>query len=428
MTPQKNDLKIDFTCQFQLTLPDARLSTVLSVFTVLLPSLLGDFIQKVLIGYGELLMARKKKPFSCDRCGNDEQFIWKTRHGKPTKILTTFTWVTLRQLQVQCSCCDHKFSITRMLLGLDPYQRIAPEIRRKLGLLGSLTTFRVAELFMKTFGAVIDKMTIWRAVQKTGEEISFSLDPHGEPRGEADGTGIGIRGIKKRGKELKVLIQYMKGGTIRVAGVDIGPYNGSWDRLFRQNMKVLKTFKRFLLVTDGDTTILDGLKGKVKVLFQRCLWHIPHQMKFALWQDRAKVKRKSPEWLSALAEIHEICAIRSGIDDPDEIQALIDLKTKRLDALIARCHKRKFTHTAAYLENSKSDLFTAFSNRLQGKTTSRVERLFRTVNMRVDVGKWTTQGALNVTKVRLAYYYNGFNPTSSLSASSYPEGISQVST
>jgi hypothetical protein len=45
-------------------------------------------------------------------------------------------------------------------LGLDPYQRFVPEIRRKLGLLCVLTTFRVAEIFMATFGAAIDKMTI----------------------------------------------------------------------------------------------------------------------------------------------------------------------------------------------------------------------------------------------------------------------------
>jgi hypothetical protein len=31
------------------------------------------------------------------------------------------------------------------------------------------------------------------------------------------------------------------------------------------------------------------------------------------------------------------------------------------------------------------------------------------VNMRVNVSKWSTEGALNVTKVRLAYYYNGFD-------------------
>jgi hypothetical protein len=29
--------------------------------------------------------------------------------------------------------------------------------------------------------------------------------------------------------------------------------------------------------------------------------------------------------------------------------------------------------------------------------------------MRVNVSKWSTDGALNVIKVRLAYYYNGFD-------------------
>lgn len=409
MTPQEEDLKIDFACQFRLSLPNVQLSTLMSAFTILLPSLLADFLQKALIGYGELLMARREKPFSCGRCGNPERFIWKTRSGKPTKVLTTFAWVTLGQMQIQCSCCGHKLSITRMLLGLDPYQRIAPEIRRKLGLLGALTTFRVAEKFMATFGAAIDKMTIWRAVQKTGEEIAFSLDPNGESRGEADGTGIGIRGIKKRGKELKVLVQYMKGGAIRVAGIDIGSYNGNWNRLFKQSLETLKKFKSFFLVTDGDTSILDGLAGKVKVLYQRCLWHVPHQLKFALWQDKAKVKRKSPEWLSVMARIYEICSLRSGLDDDDEIQALIGLKTTMLDTLIDDCRAKEYKHAATYLENARNDLFTGLSNRLQGKTSSRVERLFRTVNMRINVSKWTTQGALNVTKVRLAYYYNGFD-------------------
>ena len=276
MTPQEEDLKIDFACQFCLSLPNVQLSTLMSAFTSLLPKLLADFLQKALIGYGELLMARREKPFSCGRCGNFERFIWKTRSGKPTKVLTTFAWVTLGQMQIQCSCCGHKLSITRMLLGLDPYQRTAPEIRVKLGLLGALTTFRVAEKFMATFGAAIDKMTIWKSVQKTGEEITFSLDPKGEAWGEADGTGIGIRGIKKRGKELKVLVQYMKGGAIRVAGIDIGSYNGNWNRLFEQSLKALQEFTSFFLVTDGDTSILDGLAGKVKILYQRCLWHIPH--------------------------------------------------------------------------------------------------------------------------------------------------------
>jgi hypothetical protein len=133
-----------------------------------------DFFQKVLVGFGEYAMALKKKPFTC-KCGNDADFIWKTRHGK----------------------------------------------------------------------------------------------------------------------ELKVFVQYKQGGGVRVAGLDLGNYNGSWDKLFKNSIEVFKGFSQFLLLTDGDTAILDSLKDKVKIIFQRCLWHIPHQAKYVLWQDA--VKRKSAE-------------------------------------------------------------------------------------------------------------------------------------
>jgi hypothetical protein len=105
----------------------------------------------------------------------------------------------------------------------------------------------------------------------------------------------------------------------------------------------------------------------------------------------------------------EICAIRPLVDCQDTIQAMIVSKRTRLEKTVAYCREKGFTHTVSYLENARGDMFTAIENRLEGKTTSRVERLFRTVNMRVNVSKWSTEGALNVTKVRLAYYYNGFD-------------------
>lgn len=287
-------------------------------------------------------------------------------------------------------------------------KRVPDETRRKLALMGALTSYRVSEKFGKMFGWSIDKMTIWKSVQQIGSKLEFALDPNEEPRGEADGTGIGITGIAKRGKELKVLIQYKKGGGIRVAGIDIGKYNGSWSRLFKKSIEVIKGFKQpFLLLTDGDTAIFDSLKGKVKVLIQRCLWHIPYQAKYVLWKDQ--VKRKSPEWLHVVAELMEISAVRALVDCPDTIQAMIASKKMRLEKIISFCKEKEFIHTASYLENASGDMFTALENRSKGKTTSRVERLFRTVNMRVNVSKWSTQGVLNVTKIRLAYYYNGFD-------------------
>ena len=407
VTPGTNGITIEFSCQFRIELTDSSLEAILKAFCKLLPELLRDFIQKVLVGFGEYGMGLSRKPFCCDECGNDKEFIWKTRHGKETKILTVFQWVSLEQLQVQCKRCGHKMYLTRKLLGMEPMKRIPAETYRRLGLVGSLTSYRVAKKIVSMFGWTVDKMTIWKSVQKTAAEIDFQLDEKELPLGEADGTGVGIKGIAKRGKELKVFVQYKKGGGVRVAGLDIGNYNGSWDKLFGKSIKVFRKFSQFLLITDGDTSILDSLKGKVKVLVQRCLWHIPYQAKYVLWQDG--VKHKSAEWLQVMSELMEICAIRPLVDCEKTIEKMIESKRKRLKSVIQYCLSKGYTHTASYLENAMPDMFTAIEKRLKGKTTSKVERVMRTINMRVNVSKWSIAGALNVTKIRLAYYYNGFD-------------------
>ena len=93
--------------------------------------------------------------------------------------------------------------------------------------------------------------------------------------------------------------------------------------------EVIKKFKEpFLLLTDGDTSIFDSLKGKMTVLVQRCLWHIPYQAQYVLWSDG--VKRKSKEWLHVVAELMEICAIWSLVDCPDTIRAMLESKRARL--------------------------------------------------------------------------------------------------
>ena len=123
-------------------------------------------------------------------------------------------------------------------------------------------------------------------------------------------------------------MQYKKSGGVRVAGIDIGSYNGSWVKLFQNSIAVFKSFrKEFVLITDGDTSILDGLKGNVKVILQRCLWHIPYQAKCVLWQDA--VKYKSAQWLYIVSELMEICAIRPFVDCKKTIATMIHSKNKR---------------------------------------------------------------------------------------------------
>ncbi len=124
VTPQRKGITINFDCQFDVHLEDSSLSSILAAFAELLPLILTDFIQKVLLGFGEHMMAQKEKPIACG-CGNNRDFIWKTRHGKKTKIHAFYQWVELLQLQWACKRCGSKFYITRKLLGMKPKKRIA---------------------------------------------------------------------------------------------------------------------------------------------------------------------------------------------------------------------------------------------------------------------------------------------------------------
>jgi predicted nucleic-acid-binding Zn-ribbon protein len=395
---------MQFNCTINIDILSPKLETLTKVFFQITAELLQTFFKQVLLHFAQEYLTEGK--IQCDRC-KSRSFKWKTHNGTPTKLVLFIGILHLNQLQVQCKSCGHKMYITRFLLGVMPRKRIPDQTVKRLGLIGALTTYRVANKIVGMFGITLDKMNIWRCVQKVGESLRFDLDPDEEACGEADGTGIPIKGIKKRGKELKVFVQLKKQGGVRVAGLSIGNYDSQWDSLFKPLLPSLKRFKRFLLVTDGDTSILKGLGDSVTVLFQRCLWHIPHQFKWYLWKD--KVKHKSDEWRKAFSELISVVNVRVLQHDTDCIDDLIKSKRTQLEALILLCTQKGWSHCTSYLENSKKDLFTALSKRLNGKTTSHAERVMRTVNMRVNVGKWSTQGALNVNKIRLGYYYNGFD-------------------
>jgi hypothetical protein len=75
-TPRKRDITIEFDCQFRVHLQCSDFSSIMKAFLILLPQLLEDFFQKVLVGFAEYEMALEHKSFPCKCCGNDTDFIW----------------------------------------------------------------------------------------------------------------------------------------------------------------------------------------------------------------------------------------------------------------------------------------------------------------------------------------------------------------
>ncbi|MCP4459077.1 MAG: hypothetical protein GY816_13800 [Cytophagales bacterium] len=396
-------IKVDYIVE----IPDSNIETITACFKKVLLLFLREFVTRIVNEFAIQYMNHETQPFTCTKCGSKSGFVWKTKHAKNTKIATIFGTIILCQMQVQCKSCGKKMYITRKLLGIASRRLMSVNTKKIFSLLGSLTSFRISEKILKMVGVKMNKMAVWRCTQEVGEKLEFDLDINERARGEADGTGVAINGIKKRGKELKVFVQEKITGGVRIAGLSIGKYEGEWDKLFEPLKSGLKAFESFLLVTDGDSAILKSIKG-VKILFQRCLWHLPYQMKYYLWKDG--VTRKTQEWYHILGEVFDITAIRYGVDDEKEIEAIVKAKSIRLESLILYCLQKGYTNSQSYLENARENIFTAFKNKLEGKTTSKVERVMKTVNMRIKMGKWSVNGALNAIKVRLAHYYNGFDP------------------
>ena len=105
-----------------------------------------------------------------------------------------------------------------------------------------------------------------------------------------------------------------------------------------------------------------------------------------------------------MARIFNIVAYRSLLEE-NEVAVVLGEKNKELDNLIMFCSQTGYKTCASYLMNARLDMFTALEKHLDGKASSLAERVMRTVNMRINVGKWISVEALNAMNVCLAHYY-----------------------
>ncbi len=297
-------------------------------------------------------------------------------------------------------------NIGRLILRIKPYQQIAGFMKDMFGLLGGLSTYRVGKKIINLFTACkCNSMTILRSVRDYANKLTFKLSKEGTNQFEADGTGIPTLKSGKRGSELKSLFQRKENGKLHYLGSTIGKYKNleNWKKLFKPSLeKAEQIFEKIILSSDGDTTIWNAAKESVKdienIIFQKDIWHVLHQLKYALWSNGVKkTKRKG-----MLKGVYNI------LYRMEDLPYKIRLKT--LDRLINICEERELKRTVKYLNNSKEGLFT-YEEEGNQKFTGLTERSMRTINQRVNVGVWSDEGALAVTQIRLAYYYNRITPS-----------------
>ena len=342
--------------------------------------------------------------------GHDGPLTWKSLHGsRQTVLYTIFGKAWVPQLQVRLHYADGSTStrsVTRLLLGVSRFQRISDEMKYWMSLLSSLCSYRTARKVLAGLGFRSYALgSFRRSVLWVSQRLELGISSVKACLLLADGTGIATLNTGKRGSELKVIAEWVA-GKLRLVNIGIGKYGEKreWQALFLPIKQCfeqagVEVRKELAAVIDGCKAILSGIKNLDRFIrIQRDIWHITHQLKYYLWKDK-------------VVELHKATLFKTVFSAAfPENGKTIEQRLEKLATAILLCSQFKYTacmsylmnlagHLAAHQEEATWEMPTAYS--------TKIERMMRTVNQRMDIGVWSEPGALAVAKIRLAHFYNG---------------------
>lgn len=395
------DYPINFTTNIEIKNEEYNLKSLTFLFLKSLCPIFEAFVSFALMYHFERLYASNEL---AKLLGVKE--VKKKTANKKTYFNVFWGRISVSQIQVRVIDMDGKIrqmSITRTLLGVSPMLRIPDFIKEIQGWIGAITTFRVGHNIMNFLTGLTCSLTSsWNAVKWHASRIESGLNKeYGTNEFQADGTGIPTKDSGKRGSEAKKLFQILENGKLHFCGISVGKYKNidGWKSIFLPVLgEASKIFKEVILVSDADKTIVDTAKSVAKNIFiQMDKWHVFHQLKYYLWQDGVEKNRRS----KIIEYFYKITMLfKSSINKRDT-------EVKGYFLLLSFLG---LEHTATYLKTAMKYFYTHEEKENKTVYTSKTERSMRTTNQRINVGKWSEEGAESVIKIRMEYYYNGRSP------------------
>lgn len=405
-------MQFEHATKIVVKVESSNLKEILLAFLGCLGSLFGALLSDIMLHYA-LEYAKNGKLRAILGLSEGDSWHWKSKKGYGTiTINTLFGEVKLPNPVVEILRQDGKKEkkvIGRKLLEVSGYAQVPDFMKEMLGSLGGLMSFRNVAKSMKSFGIFrVCLSSIWRSVGWTAVRLGLVAK---ESRCqdeciEVDGTGVSTLKSGKRGSEAKIVMQRKAGGGLTFLGVKVGKYGlkSDWEALLSPLQALIATGKRCVLVADGDDTpinIWKSLGQKGYAFCQRCLWHIPHQLKYMLWKDKATKEQK----LNILTLCYSAFKLRKELL-VEQFAQYIALKMARIDTLILECQKSGFNTCATFITNAKDFAFVLGRNTNDNHNTSLTERAMRTIKQRTRYAVWSDKGVENVIKLRLNHFYN----------------------
>ncbi len=312
---------------------------------------------------------------------------------------------------VSCVGCGKKFSPLMEVLGLEPHQRHSAGLERLVSEVVTQTSYERGEAELKARGsAPVPKSSAHRWVAQRQIPSSKAT---GSVSGMADGTGF-KKWPAQRG-DLRVVIGLGPKGEIK----PLGTYAGrTWEEIghhVRQKLRDDDT-QLELFAVDGEIGLDRHLATEARHA-QRCTWHLPRDLKYAMWEDKAPLDER----VAMAGKVAGLVGVEVPEGDleavsPEDKASLKNAVKKNEDQLksLARDFRSKgYPKAATYLENALGNVFSHVRLWLETgivapRTTSILENIMREIGRRAKkLGyNWSDQGVVRMTKMVLLRRYD----------------------
>jgi len=351
----------------------------------------------------------KGKPGESCRCRRVKRkgFRWYGRH-----IKGKYGTAELRLQMVECLGCGKRFAPLLDALKIEPYTG-HDDVLEKAVIEAVIDTNYRRLIDGHSLDVSLGGIHNFVAGSDIDELLAGKLELDSYRAIMADGSGLKKSGGKKG--ELRVLVGITSSGTLEPIGSWV---DTSWEEIERQTRKRIQEEPEELplFIYDGEPGMEDFLAGGVRAP-QRCTWHGPRGLYYAMWQDGHRKKQIKPHQ----DRLAKIVAVEIPEGDYDRLapEAIEEVRRKyrearrSMDDLIDNLQKENCSHAVEYLKNLVKGLYHQVdmwlaTGIIAPKTTSRLERLFRELARRLKriAWGWSDKVATNLSKMIMIKQYN----------------------
>jgi len=322
--------------------------------------------------------------------------------------------------QLVCDVCGKRFRV------LGPLLKVAPRSRPTVGL-RFMTAETMTDLSYRKGGGRMAALAQVEVPKSSAHRwmLAGSWDALGNPAFSpaswesfqglmADGTGYKRQAAETTRGQLR-LVMGVKGSPRKLVPLGVWA-DKSWEDIDQEMLaKKPEDILPPVVTVDGEPG--QEVLGNLAQDIQRCQWHVPHQLGFALWNDGLKKPERDP-LLGKLAGIIKIelppGQYRSiSAEVRDQIQGQVLEGKQAMSALVSSFQRKGYLAAASYLRNASEHTFTVVEKWLElgympPKAISLLERVMREMGRRIKkIGaSWKEKGVLAVARVLLTRIYD----------------------